>query len=210
MLLILAWIGVLLVVGGIACVLAVFRTYADAGSRLQSFIAGVVFLSVGGLAVGCWLLLHAMEAWTTPRSVAEVWCRWTDQDNKDFELSYRPIVEGTPRPPVIAKLRGDQWTISGSFIQWAPWVVSLGVPSYHKPTRLSGRFARVSDELEQPPTAKALDAEFDTVWEWFYRFDEYLPFVSGVYGSAAFAPVDPGMTFVVNVSPSGYWLDRRR
>ena len=210
MLIILAWLGVALVVGGIACVLAVFQGDVDMTSRLHSLVAGIACLTVGGLAVGCWMLLHAMEAWTTPRPVAEVWCRWTEESNHEFELTYRPVAGSAPQPSVTAKLRGDQWTISGSFVQWAPWVVSLGVPSYHKPTRLSGRFTRVSDELEQPPTTKSLDRDFDVVWQFFYWFDEYLPFVNGVYGSAAFAPVDPGATFIVNVSPSGYWIDRRR
>jgi len=198
--------GVCVIVGFLQ--LASLRRHRGILSILQGTISGLIWLAVGGLAMVCWLALHAFYAFAGSVPVAEVHCKWIGSQH--FELTYQPIQHGQLGPPQQFQLRGDQWAISGGIVKWHPWLTALGVPSYHKPTRLSGRFMHSGDEAAAPPTVCDLNGGDDRVWWLFYRLDPYLPFVDAVYGSAAFLTVNPTLVAEVSVTPSGYLIKQKR
>ena len=106
-------------------------------------------------------------------------------------------------------MRGNQWSISGGIVKWHPWLTAMGLKSYQRPLRLSGQFADLERQRTNFPTVHPLASQTDWVWEWLYRLDPYLPFVEAVYGSAAYAYVEPGVIQEVFVTPSGYVIKRR-
>lgn len=177
-------------------------------AKLRSLVFSLVFLSIGSLCVGLTMALRSFEAFSSFTKVAEVRCGWVGQ--KEFELNLVTFRDGKPEDPRTFRLRGDQWSISGGIVKWHPWLTALGLPSYHKPTRISGRYAQIQEEQKAPPTAFNLDGELDRVWWWFYRLDPFLPFVEATYGSTAFAYVNPALLFEVSVTPSGYLIQRKR
>ena len=206
----LGWVGA---VGGLLLTAGLwvgFGAFRDVGLlvKLRRLVVGVGFLAVGSLCLALTIALRAFEAFATSREVAEVRCQWVGP--KEFELSYTAIRDDEPQAPKTFRLRGDQWSISGGVVKWHPWLTALGLPSYHKPTRISGRYANTAEEIAAPPTAFDLDGPIDPVWWWFYRASPFLPFVETTYGSAAFTYVNPAVVLEVDVTPSGYLVTRKR
>jgi hypothetical protein len=175
----------------------------------MAVLLGLLCASIGGLLIFSWFLVRSMSALAATEAVAEVRCYERDRRNKTFEMAWQPMVNGQPGPIRRFPLHGDQWEISGGFVKWHPILTAFGFKSYHKPMRISGRYYRVADERASRRAVVSLDEEFDQVWDWFYRMDRFLPFVDGVYGSAAFVPVEDGVVFLVKASPSGYLIERR-
>ena len=126
----------------------------------------------------------------------------------EFEATYAPAAPEAGQP-ARAILHGDQWEISGGVVKWRPWLTACGLKSYHKPTRLSGRFASLQRQRAQPPDAIALGLGADAVWEALYRAAPYLPIIDAAYGSAASAYVEAGVAYDVYVSLTGYVIRRR-
>lgn len=149
------------------------------------------------------VLLHVLHAFTGETLVARVTTSRTAPDA--FELVYQPA---TGEPARRVQLRGDQWAISGGIVAWHPWLTGLGVPSYHRPTRLSGQYADIKRQRAQAPTLAALEPAVDRVWESFYHLEPYLPFVGSVYGSSAYVYVEPDKIQEVYVTPTGYRIKR--
>jgi len=202
----LAGIGVVGVVLGVGMI-ATLRRARGLLAILRRLVLGIGLAGFGGICVSLWLALQACQQFWRATVVAEVQCQWVGP--KHFLLILTPRGGQRPPPAQTFSLRGDQWMISGHVVKWHPWLSALGVPSYHRLSRVSGRFADTAEETRQAPTAFALSGERDRVWQWFYRLDAVLPFVEAAYGSSAFLPVDPRASFEVLVSPAGYVIRRQ-
>lgn len=197
--------AVLLLVGGLLVRSAARRRGVLA--KLYGMVVAALLLALGAAGLGLGLALHAFEAFAGSRVIAQVRCQWVGP--KEFELWYAPVVDGRPESARTYRLKGDQWAISGGVVKWHPWLTALGVPSYHRPSRLSGRYADLAQELAHPASAVELSGEPDRLWWWLYQLDPWLPFVDAVYGSAAYTYVNPAMLFEIAVTPSGYLIDRK-
>ena len=197
--------GLLGLTAGALLVLGLIRV-RGVWPKLRRLLVGLILVGLGALASGLGLALRAFEMFSASTVVGEVRCRWLGP--KEFELTWMAFHDHVPEPPQTFDLRGDQWSISGGIVKWHPWLTVLGLPSYQKLERLSGRYGRLADELRQPPTAVELDGGLDFLWWWLYRWDPMLPFLEAVYGSAAFVPVETGVVYEVAVSPSGYLIRR--
>ncbi len=171
-------------------------------------IRQLVSLAIWGGAGACLtaviLVLHLFQAFSGETLAATVTTRRVSPE--EFELVYAPQGEPQPLPPI--RLRGDQWSVSGGIIKWHPWLLVTGVRSYHRPMRLSGQFSDLERQRTIPPTVHALAPAADRFWEAVYWMGPSLPFVEAVYGSAAYAYVEPGRVQEVYVSPSGYLIKR--
>lgn len=173
--------------------------------RLQALAAGLVAALLAVSLTSVVVLLRAFDSFAGETLVATVRCHWVGPET--FELSYLP--SGAPAPAArTVTLRGDQWAIAGGLVKWHPWLTALGVPSYHRVMRLSGQYADLARQRQEPPTVEALAPGTDLVWEALYKVDPYVPFVQAAYGSAAFVYVEPGRLQQVYVTPSGYMIKR--
>ncbi len=176
-------------------------------SRLRRLLLALGCAGLGALLAMGLVFVRVAVAFSGETLVARVTTRRLSP--QEFELTYIPASGGETAVKTL-RLRGDQWAISGGVVKWHPWLTALGLPSYHKPIRLSGQFADVAQQRAQAPTVYALEPGVDRVWEWLYRLDPYLPFVEAVYGSSAYAYAEPRATQDVYVTPSGYLIKRRR
>lgn len=199
-------IGTLGLVLGVGMI-ATLRRARGWTAVLRRLVLGIGVAGVGGICLSLWLALRGCEQFWRAAVVADVRCQWTGP--KRFLLTLTPRRREQPPPAQTFSLRGDQWMLSGHVVKWHPWLTALGVPSYHRLSRVSGRFADTAEETRHVPTAFTLGGERDRVWEWFHRLDPVLPFVEAAYGSSAFLPVDPRASFEVLVSPAGYFIRRQ-
>jgi len=202
----LAGIGVIGVVAGAAMLATLCRARGPI-ALLQRLVLGAGFAGLGGLCLTVWLVLRSCEAFSRTTLVAEVRCQRVGP--KQFLLTLTPWRGAHPQPARTFSLRGDQWMLSGYLVKWHPWLTAAGVPSYHRPARISGRYADVAEETGSLPTAFALHGGRDRVWEAFHRLDPFLPFVDAAYGTSAFLPVEPDVSHQVLVGASGYLIRPR-
>lgn len=174
--------------------------------RVRKLVDAAVCVVLGGLLVGVLILLRAFLAFSGETLVAEVRARRLSP--AEFELTYTPARDASVR---TMALRGDQWAVSGGLVKWHPWLTAMGWPSYHKPMRLSGQFSSLEEQRRRPPTVEEIaEPGVDRFWEAVYWADPYLPFVEAVYGSSAYAYVEPGAVQEIYVTPSGYLIKKRR
>lgn len=204
------WVVVLGIVSGLVGAwqlgLALYRPGLVA--RLRRLVVGLLVGALAALSLGLVAALRSFEAFAGSRPVGRVSCRWVGENT--FDLQWTALRHGEPQQPLTFRLKGDQWSVSGGIVKWHPWLTALGVPSYQKVTRISGRYASVQEERAHPPTAVELNGGVDQWWEWLYRLDPILPFVEAVYGSAVFLHVSPALDYQVEVTPSGYLIRQVR
>lgn len=167
----------------------------------EAVIVTVISLVLSTIVV----VLYAFQAFAGETLVARVSARQLAP--MEFELTYQPA-GSQASAGVTAQLEGDQWMVSGGIVKWHPWLTMLGLKSYHKPLRLTGQFSRADLQRSHLPTLTLLAPEIDRFWEALYGADPYLPFVEAVYGSAAYAYVEPGVVQEIYVTPSGYLIKR--
>ncbi len=173
--------------------------------RLRRLVVCCSCAVAGILLTALLTLMHAFQAFAGETLVAQVTTRRLSPE--EFELTYIPAGQAGGMARTI-QLRGDQWSISGGVIKWHPWFTALGLPSYHRPMRLSGQFSSLEQQRSHYPTVYPLAPEVGPFWEAFYWPGPYLPFVDGVYGSAAYVYVEPQAVQEIYVSPSGYLIKR--
>ena len=187
--------------------------------KFRHLIAASVVTIIGILLGACLVILHAFQMFSGETLVARVTSRRISP--MQFELTYVPAGPHTKRASAFGVgadggselerrvlLEGDQWSVSGGIVKWHPWLTFVGLPSYHKPMRLSGQFSDVAQQRAHLPTVEELSPELDRFWEALYWADPYLPFIEAVYGSAAYAYMEPGVVQEVYVTPSGYLIKR--
>ena len=199
-------IGLVLVSVGFAVWSGVWR--GGVLAIIQRVGAGLICVLFGGLWVLLGLTLRSFDTFTRTSRVAQAECRRIGP--QAFELVYVSFKNEQPQDPKTFRLTGDQWAISGGVVTWRPWLTVLGLPSYHKPTRLSGRFANTAEEISHPPSAFDLNGGTDVLWQWLYEASAWLPVIEAAYGSSAFVPAQPGWRYDVLISHSGYLIHRVR
>jgi hypothetical protein len=170
--------------------------------RARRLVTTVFCLSLGAVLLGLLIFIRAFLAFSGETLVADVRTRRISP--AEFELTYTPAGASSGR---TVRLRGDQWTVSGGIVTWHRWLTALGWPSYHKPMRLSGQFSSIEEQRRQPASVEPIaEPGVDRFWEAAYWADPYLPFVEAVYGSSAYAYVEPGNVQEIYVTPSGYLI----
>lgn len=175
------------------------------GRRLKGLLGAVAGSGLGVLLVMLLVVMRAFESFSGETLVARVTMR--QRSPNEFELTYAP--SDVTSPVITVPLLGDQWSVSGGIIKWHPWLTALGLPSYHRPTRLAGQFSSLQKQRAQSPSVHAIAADRDWLWERLYWIAPSLPFIEAAYGSSAYVFMEPHATFELYVTPSGYLIKRR-
>lgn len=103
------------------------------------------------------------------------------------------------------ELLGDQWQLDARIIKWPGVLSAWGVKPGYRLDRISGRYFSLAKERNAERSVYPLSqSEFGVdVWAWLQTAGQSLPFVSAVYGSATFVPMDDGALFEVSLTSSG-------
>lgn len=161
--------------------------------------AGCCSLLLGGALVAIALNLHSYQRLTHEQSVAEIMFRQFERNAYGATLS--PAGSGEARRFVI---RGDEWQIDARVLKWHGVANLLGLDSYYRLERLSGRYASLASEVNGSRTVYGLvpDEGLD-LWGIIKRYERWMPYVDAIYGSAAYLPMANGARYEISISQSG-------
>jgi len=102
-------------------------------------------------------------------------------------------------------LKGDQWQLDARIVKWPGLLASWGMKPGYRLDRISGRYYSLEQEKHSARTVYSLrDSENPLdIWQWIQDYNENLPFVDAVYGSAAFLPMGDDALYEVTLSNTG-------
>jgi hypothetical protein len=161
-------------------------------------ISGLLFLSVGFLAISIAMNLYTYDIFTYEEPVAEV--RFEELGSQYFRLYYIP--EG--QPAQTYEIRGDEWQIDARVIKWHGLANLLGMHTLFRIERISGRYRDVQQERLDVRSVYAVNAiDGLDLWALSRKNQKHLPWVDAVYGSAAYMPMAGQARFQVSVSTTG-------
>ena len=176
-------------------------------SKFRYLIQTTIVTAISFLLSSFLVVLYAFHSFAGETYVGQVTTKPVSP--LEFDLVYHAA--NTPDLEAVhARLNGNQWMISGGIVKWHPWLTMLGLKNYHKPMKLSGHVSRPGVLKETAMIEAPIAPGIDWFWEALYRADPYLPFVEAVYGTAAYAYVEPGVTQYVYITPSGYLIKRTK
>ena len=176
-------------------------------AKFRYLIQSTIVTVIGFLLSFILVILYAFHSFAGETYVGQVTTKPVGP--LEFDIVYQ-AADMPDLEAVHAQLNGNQWMISGGIIKWHPWLTMLGLKSYHKPMKLSGHVSRPGLLKDAAMIGVPLAPSIDWFWELLYRADPYLPFVEAVYGTAAYAYVEPGVTQYVYITPSGYLIKRKK
>jgi hypothetical protein len=174
---------------------------------LGSTFYGLQALLVLTLLISVFLVfsnLHTYQRLTYEENIVEVAIKRVSTQKFQLQLIY---AESAARSDVnqIYALSGDEWQLDTRIIKWKGWANLLGMDSYYRLDRLSGRYAEVDQANSMSQTAYRLfDAENGvSIWDLKRLLKSKLPFLDAYYGQSIFLPMKHGARFKVSISQSG-------
>ena len=173
-------------------------------ASLRNLVLIMLWTSLFGMFLFFGFFLRAYHAFTYEKPVAEVTIRPLGEDR----LSQVTLKQFLPPDTKISRnflIRGDQWVIEGDILKWDPLVNFLGLHTRYRLTRLRGRYLTTQDEVVQKKTIYSLvKDENHVIWRYLYRHGHRLPWISTVYGNAAFQISEEQGRFSIYVGISGF------
>jgi hypothetical protein len=173
-------------------------------SALRNLILILLWTAVFGMALFMGFFLQAYHAFTFERPVAELIIQPLEE-NKTSRITLAQFHDSDSRIKGQYVIKGDQWMLEGDILKWDSWLNFLGLHTRYRLTRLRGRYLKTEDEVQNQATIYSLvEKEDNTLWQYLYRYGQKFPFVSTVYGNAAFQNTDSARRFSIYVGASGF------
>ncbi len=167
----------------------------------------ILFAAAAALGIG--FGLRSYRVFTGEQLIATVECLPAPPDSGfNFRLRLTPVVSGGKELARTYGIYGQQWMAGGEYLKWHSWLNLLGVKNRYKLTRLSGRYIDASNERYNPRAVYALNGGTGEMWLLLYKIQNSLPFVEAVYGNAAYTLAEPGGTWGIYITHSGYIIRR--
>lgn len=161
-------------------------------------LSGLLMISLAILIGAVALNLYGYHQLNSEQPVAEL--RFEAQAPQRF-LVYVLLTNAYAQ---VYDLRGDEWQVDARILKWHGLAVLAGMPSLYRLERLSGRYRDLVQERKAPRTVYTLDPgrgmDLRAVIK---KYDQWLPWIDAVYGSAAYLPMADGAHFVVSAGASG-------
>lgn len=169
-----------------------------AARALLAAFGMIVLLLVAGAALLITADLGGYRRLTTERPAGQL--EFTRIGYHEFNGVFTsPSGERTDFP-----LRGDEWQMDARILKWRPLANLAGFDTAYRLERISGRYASVDDERNQPHTVYPLNPpQRIDLWELLHRYHTWLPWFDALYGSATYLPMADGAAYDIEVSPTG-------
>ena len=124
---------------------------------------------------------------------------------KRFRAQFR-FPDGRETTYVLA---GDELYVDARILKWRPWVNILGLHTTYQLDRVSGRYADLVQEQQQPRTVFSVIPERPVdLFSLRQRYAALGSLLDAEYGSATFAAVDVPAQYEVRVSTTGLLIRR--
>jgi hypothetical protein len=173
-------------------------------ASLRNLLIIAVWTSFFGMALFLGFFLRAYHAFTAEEPVAEIVVQSLGQVSRGSMMLIDFFCAQTQKRRHLF-IQGDQWMIEGDILKWDNWLNFLGLHTRYRLTRLRGRYLTAQAEVSQPQTIYSLvEDENDVFWRYLYRYGPRFPFVSTVYGNAAYQGSEVNRYYLVFVGTSGF------
>ena len=118
--------------------------------------------------------------------------------------AFQAFVEFPDGRDTTLHLAGDQVLVDAHILKWHPLANMVGLHTLYELDRLTGRYAAIDDEREEPRTVHSLKAEKPVdLFNLARRYSLLALLVDAEYGSATYIEVERPARFEVRVSTTG-------
>ena len=126
------------------------------------------------------------------------------QLNRTGERQFNAVLTYTDGERTNFALRGDEWQIDARVLKWHAFANLVGFDTAYRLERISGRYARIEDERDQPRTVYSVNPpQRIDPWDLVHRYHSWIPWLDALYGSATFLPMADGALYEIKMSQSG-------
>ena len=173
-------------------------------ASLRNLLVIAVWTSFFGMALFLGFFLRAYHAFTVEEPVAEIVVQSLGDASSRPRILIDFFCAHTQKRRHLF-IQGDQWMIEGDILKWDNWLNFLGLHTRYRLTRLRGRYLSAQAEMNQPQTIYSLvEDENAFFWRYLYRYGPRFPFVSTVYGNAAYQGSEDKRHYLIYVGTSGF------
>jgi hypothetical protein len=178
-------------------------------ASLRNLLLIFIWTSIFGMVLFLGFFLRAYHTFTLEEPVAEIVTRRLE-GTKISPMSLVQFSSVQSQTTRYLFLRGDQWMLEGDILKWDNWLNLLGLRTGYRLTRLRSRYIKAEEEMSQPHTVYSLvEDENNPLWRYLYQYGHCLPFISTVYGSAAFQATWEDRRYFIYVGTSGFIVRER-
>jgi len=187
-------------IGVLLCVLGITRlTKRLMMSSVRYEITGIVMLSFAAMLFLVSSNIHTYERLVFEQPVAVI--SFHKISAKHFSVELEEPASGENW---FYELRGDEWQLDAQILTWHGYANLLGLDSYYRLHRLSGRYSDIEDERNAPRTVHGLAAEQRIdLWSYANEYKNWLSMVDATYGSAVFLPMNDAARYSISISRNG-------
>ena len=168
-------------------------------SSVRYEITGLVLLSVAVMLFLVSSNIHTYERLVYEQPIANI--SFYQISPQHFSVQLKQLESGENW---FYELRGDEWQIDAQILTWKGYANLLGLDSYYRLHRLSGRYTDIEQERTAPRTVHGLTEEQRIdLWSYANEYRNWLSMVDATYGSAVFLPMNDRAKYSVSISRNG-------
>jgi len=161
-------------------------------------LAGLLLLSLGGLAGTLAVGIHGYRALTREDLAARLFLRPTGPQRFSATVRFPDGHETT------YELAGDEIYVDAHILKWKPIANALGLHTAYELDRVAGRYHAIEEERSATRTVYSLGEDHPVdLFALRRRYAFLSPVLDAEYGSAAFAPVPKATELELRVSTTG-------
>ena len=187
-------------IGVLLCVLGIIKlTKRLMMSSVRYEITGIVMLSFAAMFFLVSSNIHTYERLVFEQPVAVI--SFHKIEPKHFSVELEEPASGESW---FYELRGDEWQLDAQILTWHGYANLLGLDSYYRLHRLSGRYSDIEQERNAPRTVHGLAAEQRIdLWSYANEYKNWISMVDATYGSAVFLPMSDAARYSISISRNG-------
>jgi hypothetical protein len=187
-------------IGVLLCLIGIIRlTRRLMMSSVRYEITGIALLAVAGMLFLVSSNIHTYERLVYEQPIASI--RFHQIAAQHYSVELKQLVSGESW---FYELRGDEWQLDAQILTWHGYANLLGLDSYYRLHRLSGRYTDIEQERTAPHTVHALATEERIdLWSYASEYKDWMSMVDATYGSAVFLPMNDAARYSISISRNG-------
>jgi hypothetical protein len=167
------------------------------GAALE--LTGLGLLAVAGVLFLVFSNLYTYQRLVYETPVAEI--SFEKVASSHFSIELRSAETGQSRR---YELFGDEWQLDAQILSWHGYANLLGLDTYFRLHRLSGRYTSIEHERTLKHSVHELSQEKKLdLWQLVREYHEWFQLVDAMYGSAVFLPMTDQAKYVISISRNG-------
>lgn len=187
-------------IGVLLCLIGIIKlTRRLMMSSVRYEITGIALLAIAGMLFLVSSNIHTYERLVYEQPIASI--RFHQISPQHFSVELKELTSGESW---FYELRGDEWQLDAQILTWHGYANLLGLDSYYRLHRLSGRYKDIEQEATAPRTVHALaTAERIDLWSYANEYKDWMSMVDATYGSAVFLPMNDAAHYSISISRNG-------